>query len=198
MKKLGRVPARKATSASPAVGGAYKDFTYNGGPIVEWPRIQVTFLGQLWSDATHQIQAARLVQFLKDMLASDWMNILAQYGVGTGKGSGQFLGESYVSNVSGNVSDDNIRATIAGQIAAGSIPKPDRNQVVIAFLDETIAVADAQIRMCEQNGDTAFGYHNFFAIADGSPCYYAVIPSLDDNCIRNNPQYMPERMFLAN
>jgi hypothetical protein len=113
------------------------------------------------------------------------MNILAQYGVGTGKGSGQFLGETSVRNVSGNVSDDEIRRIIAGQIAAGGIPKPDRNQLVIAFLDETIAVADAGVTMCEPNGDTAFGYHSFFALTDGSPCYYAVIPSLDDNCISN-------------
>ena len=32
-----------------------------------------------WSDATHQAQSKRLIQFLKDLIASNWMNILSQY-----------------------------------------------------------------------------------------------------------------------
>jgi hypothetical protein len=39
--------------------------------------------------------------------------------------------------------------------------------------------------MCERTSDNAFGFHFDFVTTAGNEFYYAVIPALDDNCIRN-------------
>ena len=159
---------RRAGQAGPAFG----DVQYNGGPTIACPRIHAAFWGTLWSDATHRAQAARLVQFLKDVIASDWMNILSQYGAGTGKNSGVFTGQSFNANVSGTLSDGGIHAALQAQINSGAIPEPpgrNTSDVVMIFLDESVAVKDDNVAvMCEPSGDNAFGYHNSFTTAKGS------------------------------
>jgi hypothetical protein len=40
--------------------------------------------------------------------------------------------------------------------------------------------------MCESTSDNAFGFHSDFVTRTGHEFYYAVIPGLDDNCIRNS------------
>jgi Domain of unknown function (DUF5050) len=171
------------------VGVAFGDVEYNGGPTISCPRIHAAFWGTLWSDPTHQAQAARLVQFLKDVIASDWMNILSQYGAGTGKNSGVFAGQSFNANISGTLTDGAIHAALQVQINSGAIPEPparNTSDVVVIFLDETVAVKDDNTAtMCEPTGDNAFGYHYFFTTVKGNNCYYAVIPALNDVCIWN-------------
>src|SRR5262249_26525350 len=56
------------------------------------------------------------------------------------------------------------------------------------FLDEGVAVNDPGlgIVMCEAAGDTAFGYHFDFVTAAGNEFYYAVIPGLDDACLKHS------------
>jgi hypothetical protein len=40
--------------------------------------------------------------------------------------------------------------------------------------------------MCESTSDNAFGFHFDFVTRAGNEFYYAVIPGLDDNCIKNS------------
>ena len=49
--------------------------------------------------------------------------------------------------------------------------------------------------MCQANSDTAFGYHYHFTTTGGASCYYAVVPSLTDTCLKNScpsPSTSPE------
>ena len=65
--------------------------TYAGGPIVRCPRVYTSFWGPLWSDSPHQALAAQLNRFHQDILNSHYMNVLTQYGVWKGAGTGAFV-----------------------------------------------------------------------------------------------------------
>jgi hypothetical protein len=180
-----RAPAGPAALAHP-------DFVYNGGPVITCPFIYTSFWGSLWtSDPAHIQEAGRLSQFGADLVNSNYMNVLSQYGVGTGKGSGLFIQASFLNNVPANLTDSGIHNIIQSCINAGAIPEPPQNNtthVLIIYLDENTAVNDPNlgIVMCEPAGDNAFGYHFDFTTAAGNPFYYAVIPGLNDVCLTNS------------
>jgi acylphosphatase len=190
-RKIGGVsPEKPKLGVGAPTAPAHADLVLNGGPVIANPIIYPTFWGSHWSDAAHQAQANRLLQYLKDLIASDWMNIMTQYGVGTGSGSGQVLSPTFISTVPANLTDAQIHLTIQNAINSGTLQEPPPNntsQVLAIFLDETVADNDSSlgIVMCEPNNDNAFGYHFDFTTARGNNYYYAVVPALDDNCIRN-------------
>ena len=166
-------------------------FNYTGGPIISNPQVYATFWGPNWNDAAHTTRRTDLVQFVQDFLASDYMNILSQYGVGAGAGKcGRWIGSSVLTTVTGQMTDGTIHSTIQGLINSHVLPEPGSpsNMALLIFLDETIEVKDSGqgIVMCEPSGDTAFGYHFFFTTSGGHKAYYSVIPALDDNCLRES------------
>lgn len=171
---------------------AHGDFVYNGGPVITCPFIYTSFWGSRWlSDPAHLQEAGRLSQFCVDLVNSNYMNVLSQYGVGIGNGSGLFIQASFISNVAANLTDTDVHTVIQAAINGGAIPEPPQNNktnVLIIFLDENTAINDPNlgIVMCEPAGDNAFGYHFDFTTAAGNPFYYAVIPALDDNCLKNS------------
>ena len=191
-RKHGGVSTVRSVKATPQAGagpGAHPDFKYNGGPVIRNPQVYSTFWGPLWSDSAHAGEAERLNQFLRDLLVSEYMNVLSQYGVGTGANTAAFVGSSSVSNVPAQIDQAGIAKVIQGLIDAGSIPEPPptgNNIALVVFLDETIAVDQPGLRMCEPNGDNAFGFHSDFVTKAGNDFFYAIIPALDDNCIRNS------------
>jgi hypothetical protein len=189
---LGVVSARKPQRVAASAGQpAFPGFIYNSGPVITSPVLYTSFWGALWSDSDHQTAAQRLNQFAQDLLNSNVMNVLSQYGVGSGNGSGSFGQASFAANVPNQLTDSNIQNIIQSSINSGLIPEPPANntsQVFIIFLDENSEVNDPNLGvvMCEPSGDTAFGYHNGFTTAAGNPFYYGVIPALDDACIQNS------------
>lgn len=177
--------------AALAAQGQFPNFTYMGGPVIAMPQVHVSFWGALWSDAGHQTRAQRLAQFHSDLLASGFMNVLSQYGVGQGAGNaGSYVGSSTLANAATTLTDSLIRSTIQNAIDMGLMPEPGSpaNQAVIIYLDENIEINDPAdgLVLCEPSNDTAFGYHNFFTTTAGNQCYYAVVPALDDNCLSNS------------
>ena len=178
-------PVGKASSA-----GIFPDFQYHGGPVVTCPLVYTSFWGPMWtSDQAHATSADRLNQYHQDLLKSDFMNVLSQYGAGFGAGSGAFIQPSFVSNVANTISDADIHTIIQSCIDAGALPEPTNpsNIVLMIYLDETIGVENPpDLILCEPNGDTAFGYHNFFTTTAGNPFYYAVIPALTDDCLKES------------
>ncbi|HUY12158.1 MAG TPA: hypothetical protein VMX16_00820 [Terriglobia bacterium] len=190
---IGGVPALRKPQLAAAQAGqpAYPGFIYNSGPVITSPVVYTSFWGALWSDAAHQAAAQRLSQFMQDLLNSNFMNVLAQYGVGTGAGSGSFGAASFVASVANQLTDSDIQTAIQTNINSGAIPEPPANnasQLLIIYLDENTEVNDSNLGvvMCEPSGDTAFGYHNGFTTAAGNPFYYCVIPALDDACLQNS------------
>jgi hypothetical protein len=86
------------------------------------------------------------------------------------------------------LSDTDIHTHIQAGINAGALPEPTPNTALIIYLDDNTAVDDTAmgIVMCEPTSDTAFGYHYFFSTSAGHPCYYAMIPSLTDSCLKES------------
>jgi hypothetical protein len=170
-----------------AAAGVFGGFTYHGGPIIRRPQVITSFWGSLWADPPHQARASRLNQFLQDLLASPFMNILSQYGVGSGAGNaGTFLKGTFLGSVPAVLTDAQIHGIIQSEINSGLIPPPDGNSALIIYLDENTGVQDGSTVMCEPLHDTAFGYHFFFKTAAGPNCYYGVIPALSDACLHES------------
>jgi hypothetical protein len=175
----------------PNKAAAFPGFVNHGGPIVATPLVYASFWGSQWTaDAAHLTRAARLTQFLTDMVASQYMNVLSQYGSSSGAGGACYLGASFVNNVPNNMTDPQIRALIQTCITAGVIPQPGTpaNTCLIVYLADNLAINDPGdgLVLCEPTNDTAFGYHDFFNTTAGPPMYYAIIPGLSDACLKSS------------
>ncbi|GAC1662233.1 MAG: hypothetical protein PVS3B3_33290 [Ktedonobacteraceae bacterium] len=164
------------------VAGAFSNFTFHGGPIVTHPQVYTSFWGSQWSDAAHMQRAAILNRFLQDLLKSDFMNVLSQYGIGTGN----FIRSSFVNNIPANLTEKEIHQILQLCIDNGVLPEPTSNTALIIYLDEGIGVNDLNqdLILCEAQNDNAFGYHSFFVTAANNPFYYAVVPALGDTCLK--------------
>ena len=110
----------------PPTAGAFPGFVYNGGPVIATPQVYTSFWGPLWSqDRTHRARAERLSKFHADLLQSGFMNVLSQYGVGSGAGAaGAFVQATFVSSVPATLTDPSIRRIIQSSITAGLLPEP--------------------------------------------------------------------------
>jgi hypothetical protein len=194
-RAYGGVSPRKGERVAPgpvALGAgapAHPDFTYNGGAVIRMPQVYTSFWGPQWSDAAHTARAGRLNQFAQDLLASKYMNVLSQYGVGLGAGAaGKFVKATLAPSAPSEIDESDIAQIIQGLIDSGELPEPPatgNNIALLIYLDETIAVKQPGLRMCEPTDDSAFGFHSDFVTNAGNEFYYAVMPALDDNCITN-------------
>jgi len=177
-----------APKTPPTTAGAFPGVVYNGGPVISCPWVYSTFWGGLWlSDPVQLTIAGLLSQFHKDLINSNFMNVLSQYGVGSGTGSGIFVQASFVTNVATVLTDANIQSIIQSGINAGVYPEPAPNSqtCLMVYLDETIGINDPNLGLvlCEPQADTAFGYHNYFITTAGHSFQYAMIPALTDTCL---------------
>jgi hypothetical protein len=174
------------------VSPAHPNFTYHGGPVIACSTVYSSFWGDQWlTDPASTQRAGRLAQYMKDLLASKYQNILSQYGAGNGAGgAGIFVRSGFISNVPSNLDETSIHSTIQACINAGAVPEPGSpsHMAFMIFLADNIAVNSANLGavMCEPNGDTAFGYHYFFTTAGGHKFYYSVIPGLTNTCLQKS------------
>jgi hypothetical protein len=186
---VGTAAGGVAPAAGAAGAGQHPDFVYNGGPVIRNPQVYTSFWGASWSDAAHAARSAQLNQFVQDLLASEYMNILSQYGVGSGAGSaGSFIKQTFAPGVSGEIDENDIANIVQNLIDTGDLPEPpasDNNTCLLIYLDESVAVKQPGLRMCEPSDDNAFGFHSDFVTSAGNEFYYAVMPALDDTCITN-------------
>jgi hypothetical protein len=177
--------------AANALADSHPNFTYQGGPVISNPNVYTSYWGPAWEDPEHQELTKYLDQFVQDLLKSEYMNVLSQYGVGSGAGkAGMFVKNSMDPDVKGDLADVNIHARIQHLIDTGKLPEPGSSADVVAliFLDDGVRINDTNlgIVMCEPTSDTAFGYHYFFTTSAGGRFYYAVIPGLSDDCLKKS------------
>jgi len=64
------------------VGRKFSGFYLSWRTIIQNPQVYQVFLGD-WSSSTNQARATRLNQFITDLMTSNYMNMLAQYGCGS-------------------------------------------------------------------------------------------------------------------
>src|SRR6185437_6867056 len=145
-----RLPQEKMLLGA-AGPGAEQDFVYRGGPVIHNPQVHPVFLGD-WSSAADQTRATRLQQFLTDLLASSYMNILSQYGCGT---SGNVFAGTFISDTDTTLNDTDFHTVLQNAIDAHTLPEPTAgsNIVFMLYLDDDMVVDDEKV--CEAEG--AFG-----------------------------------------
>ncbi len=186
-----RLAKKKIRLGGPPMGGsgpgAEPGFIYRGGRIINTPQVYAVFLGD-WTSTANQGRATRLVQFLNDLMSSDYMNMLAQYGCGT---SGQVINSVFISSTDNDLDRANIESIFQTAIDNNTIPDATNlSNVYILFLDDATAVngtfgTDHTV-MCEATSDSAFGFHFHFNTTAGNELFYAVVPGLTDACLTNS------------
>jgi hypothetical protein len=159
-----------------------------GGPIIRCPLVYNNFWGPAWGDASHQTLAKQINQFTKDLLASDFMNTLTQYGTLFGAGGGGFIQASFLSNVPQTLTVQSYQQVIQQRMNANVLPKAvDLNNnpsvpLLMIYLDENTVIDDnATGRHLNTPGNNVLGYHDSFGTANGSPCIYAFMAWLTLN-----------------
>ncbi len=177
--------AAAAGQAGPRFAGAF--LRQNGPTLDNNPTLFAVFLGDLWSsDQSHGARATQLVQFLQDLVSSSYLKLLTEYGCD----KATFGRRVDVGGSSANpITDKSIRTTIGSLTRDGRLPRPDSNTMIVVFLDDSMVFRDLHgptgpIRMCDAGSDHDWGYHYYFRIGHAA-CYYAVVPSLTDTCLRN-------------
>jgi hypothetical protein len=175
---------------SPSLGsgpGVETNFIYRGGRVINNPQVYMMFLGD-WTSAANQTRATRLSQFMNDMMNSDYMNMLAQYGVGN---TGTVANSVFISSADHDLNRTDIESIFQTAINNNTIPEPtNQSSVYLLFLDDATGVSGTfgtdSIGMCEPTNDSAFGFHFHFNTAGGNELFYAVIPGLTDTCLANS------------
>jgi len=186
---------RKAPAIAFAAAGQFSDFTYSGGPGHRHAAVSVLFVGD-WSSSADQTRATNLQQFVSDMLNSDYMNILSQYGCGS---SGSLVSSATVPSPDHELSAADIHGILQSAIDNNLVPDASPSNAYILFLDNATAVDDTTTGavMCEASSDTAFGYHYHFTTAGGANCYYAVVPSPLTPVSKTRARVIPTARFIV-
>ena len=113
------------------------------------------------------------------------MNILSQYGCGS---AGSLAGSVFIASTDHDLSASDIQGILQSAIDNHVVPDAGPSTAYVLFLDNATAVNDAAAGavMCAASSDTAFGFHDFFRTTGGANCYFAVVPSLTDACLKNS------------
>jgi hypothetical protein len=187
-KKKVRLGGNLGIASGPGPG-SFPNFIYHGGRVIHNPQVYCVFLGD-WSSASNQNRATRLAQFINDMLNSDYMNMLTQYGVGT---SGQVVNSVFIANSNQNLAQADIENILQTAINNNTIPDPGSNtssNVYVLVLDDSTAVNGSfggePVVMCEATSDNAFGFHFHMNTTAANELFYAVVPGLTDTCLQNS------------
>src|SRR4051812_46698139 len=113
--------------------GTFPNFAYHGGRVIHEPQVFTLFLGD-WSSAANQTRANRLNQFVTDLMNSDYMNMLAQYGCGS---TGTLVNSLFIASSDHNLNRSDIESVFQTAINNNTIPEPTNpSNVYVLFLDD--------------------------------------------------------------
>jgi hypothetical protein len=152
--------------------------TYHGGPVLANVGVEAVFLGSHWvsdpglSGARQQVEG-----FLRDVTNSTFMDMLtrARYLVGRGSVLDSWIDPAPLPGV---VTDQQLQADLAIDIAAGHLRPPDANRLYFVFVEPGVEVTRAD---GSNSFNDFYGFHSDFMGPTGAPASYAVVPfpSLD-------------------
>src|SRR2546430_1387483 len=96
--------------------------TYRGGPLLGAVQVFTVFWGAAWNDAPQLSTAQSLNRFLQVVVASPYVDQLAEYGTDRQAiGRGRYVGTATVPDSLGtNVTDSAIRHMLQQQLTSGS------------------------------------------------------------------------------
>jgi len=140
------VPLREGgglATAAPRAAPATAQLTYRGGPLLSAVEVATVFWGAAWSEATAQSTAQSLNAFFQFVVASPYIDQLAEYGTPQHPiGRGRYVGTARVTDTApaATVTDAAIRQMIQGALTRNALPAPTANTVYFAFLPPGVTV----------------------------------------------------------
>ena len=148
--------------------------TYRGGPLLTKVEVVPVFWGAAWSDVEPHATAKRLEAFFRFVVASPYIDQLAEYDTAELKiVRGRLAGSVMVTDPApaARVSDSAIQQMLAAAVARKTLPAPTANTLYFVLLPPGVTVVAGGQRSCQ-----AFcGYHDRSA----GGLYYAVVPAPD-------------------
>jgi serine protease len=167
---------------------------YYGGPVISNPKIYVVW----WGSPTNlkpAITAAHggIADFFAGVTNSsflDWMNeydtdITVQAGSHKGEaGTGQLIGRgNYAGTITltavpaGNVTDEQIQATLDEAFTKGALPEPDANTIYALYFPSSVSISLDGDASCFTWG----AYHFNTTETKRHDAYYMVVPDCGDD-----------------
>src|SRR5437870_13438592 len=113
--------------APPRVQAPSAQLTYRGGPLLTAVEVVTVFWGAAWSEATAQSTAQSLNAFFQFVVASPYIDQLAEYGTPQHPiGRGRYVGTAHVTDTApaATVTDAAIRQMIQGALTRNALPAP--------------------------------------------------------------------------
>lgn len=159
--------------------------TYRGGALLPNVEVFTIFWGKLWgtSPASSKL-ITDLNQFFTTILTSTLMDQMKEYSVPKQAiGPGKFTGTKTISAnaPAGSISDSAIQRQLKKWIAAGTVPKNNKNTLYFIYLDPGIVSIMGGSQSCK----SFCGYHNH-----KGKVYYAVMPYPSCNgCLGGMPAF---------
>jgi hypothetical protein len=161
---------------------------YYGGSVIANPKVYVVWWGSpanLNADVTKPVGG--IADFFAGVLDSPYMDSLSEYNtnipvqVGTkhgAPGTGQMIGRgNYAGTITltaippGNVTDDQIAATVESAITAGTLPQPDTNTLYAIYFPRNVKITLDGSQSC-----VLFGAYHYATPANQHQARYAVMP----------------------
>src|SRR3989441_506167 len=166
-----RVAGGVDAPAPPVRAREAAQLNYRGGTLLTAVEVVTAFWGVAWNEATAQATVQALNSFFQFVVASPYLDQLAEYGTPQLKiGRGHYAGTVRVTDTapSASATDSAIQQMLEAAVARKSLPAPTANTVYFAFLPPGVTVVAGSERSCQ-----AFcGYHDRSA----GGLYYAVVP----------------------
>jgi hypothetical protein len=180
-------PSKREAAVAPRAGA--RTVQYYGGPVIPNPKVNVVWWGGA-AKINPALTAAHggIADYFTGVTNStylDWLNeydtaIATQAGSKTGTpGTGQHIGRgNYAGSFAltavpaGNVTDDQIQATLSQAVDSGTLPPADDDTIYAIFFPRGVTIT------LQGNGSScsSFGAYHFAVTGRTQNLYYLVIP----------------------
>ncbi len=157
-------------AGKPSAAPSNAHLVYNKGPLLTNVQVYTIFWGKKWGTAQGAALIPKLNGFFSAILVSPLMTQLGEYSVpGKTIGNGSLTGSKTISTNApvGSITDSAIQAQLKKWIAAGTVPKNNKNTLYFIYLDPGIVSIMGGSSSCK----SYCGYHNHVGAV-----YYAVMP----------------------
>lgn len=184
--------ARKSGNGSSA-SAQPSHLAYYGGSVLA----NVKIVSVIWGSAVDPATVSGIGGFYAAVTNSTYMDWLSEYDTtihaidgrqGTSQhiGRGSFLTQVQINpkKIKGKISDTQIRAELAAQIAANNLPAPDSNTLYMVHFPKTITITQGSGRAAATSCKQFCAYHNSF-LNNSAQVNYGVLPDLGANGCQN-------------
>ncbi len=153
----------------------FPQIPFNGGSVINSPRV-ITLSFPKYQDGGFGVSG-----YADWIVGSSWLQTVgADYGVGLGTHVKDFV---FPSAAPAQVNDSEIQQVLASWIADGGIPPSTASSIYLIYYPVSTTITMSGGVSCQSFG----GYHDQFALSNGTPVTYGVIATCQGG--NGNPNY---------